>query len=100
VTEFIDTHLDQQLSLADLARTVSLSQYHFARRFRGTTGTTPHRFVTDRRVARAERLLKRSALPISVVASSCGFSDQSHLARIFKQRFGVTPREARVNLSP
>ena len=99
VTDFIDTHLDQQLSLADLAHTVSLSQYHFARRFREATGTTPHRFVTDRRVARAERLLKGSALPISIVASSCGFSDQSHLARIFKMRFGSTPRTVRLNPS-
>jgi AraC family transcriptional regulator len=72
VTEFIDAHLDEQLSLAELAQTVSLSQYHFARCFREATGTTPHRFVTERRVERAERLLTSSALPISVVANACG----------------------------
>src|SRR5258705_2275539 len=79
VTEFIDAHLDEQLSLAQLAQTVSLSQYHFARRFREATGTTPHRLVTERRVERARRLLTSSTLPISSVANACGFSDQSHL---------------------
>ena len=99
VTEFIDAHLDEQLSLAHLAQTVSLSQYHFARRFREATGTTPHRFVTERRVERAERLLTSSTLPISVVANACGFSDQSHLTRVFQQWFGATPRAVRLRAS-
>jgi len=99
VTEFIDAHLDQQLSLAQLAQTVALSQYHFARRFREATGTSPHRFVTERRVDRAQRLLTNSALPISVVANECGFSDQSHMTRVFQQWFGATPRAIRLRAS-
>ena len=99
VTDFIDAHIDEQLSLAQLARTVSLSQYHFARRFREATGTSPHRFVMERRVERAQRLLRSSTMPISVVATACGFSDQSHMTRIFQQRFGSTPRAVRLGAS-
>jgi AraC family transcriptional regulator len=99
MTEFIDAHLDEQLSLAHLAQSVSLSQYHFARRFREATGTTPHRFVTERRVERAERLLTSSTLPISAVANACGFSDQSHRTRVFQQWFGATPRVVRLRAS-
>jgi AraC family transcriptional regulator len=99
VTEFVDAHLDERLSLRLLAQTVSLSQYHFARRFREATGTTPHRFVTERRVERAARLLRGSSLPISVIASSCGFSDQSHLTRVFRAHVGATPGEARLQAS-
>jgi AraC family transcriptional regulator len=95
-SDVIDADLDEQLSLAELAHTVSLSQYHFARHLREATGTTPHRFVTDRRVERAERLLTSSTLPISLVASACGFSDQSHLTRVFQPRFGATPRAVRL----
>jgi AraC family transcriptional regulator len=99
VTEFVDAHIDEQLTLAALAQTVSLSQYHFARRFREATGTSPHRFVTERRVERAERLLTSSTLPISIVANLCGFADQSHLTRVFQQRFGTTPRAVRLGAS-
>jgi AraC-like DNA-binding protein len=99
VTEYIDAHLAEHLSLSELARIVSLSQYHFARSFREATGTTPHRFVTDRRVARAECLLRSSAMPISLVASACGFSDQSHLTRVFQQRLRATPRAVRLGAS-
>ena len=99
VTEFVEGHLDEPLSLAELAHTVSLSQYYFARRFREATGTTPHRFVTERRVHRAEQLLKNSTLPISVVANTCGFSDQSHLTRVVQQHLGTTPRAIRLSAS-
>jgi transcriptional regulator GlxA family with amidase domain len=74
----------------------SLDDVHFARRFREATGTTPHRFVIERRVERAERLLTSSTLPISIVASACGFSDQSHLTRVFQQWLGATPRAVRL----
>jgi AraC family transcriptional regulator len=97
VVDFVEAHLDEQLSLGDLARTVSLSQYHFARKFREATGCTPHDFVMRRRVERARRLLRNTVLPISEIASSCGFADQSHLTRVFRRRAGATPRAVRID---
>ena len=53
----------------------------------------------ERRVERAQRLLTSSTMPISVVATACGFSDQSHMTRMFQQRFGSTPRAVRLGAS-
>jgi AraC family transcriptional regulator len=91
VKEFVESHLDGPLSLQDLATSVELSAFHFARAFRRATGVTPHRFVTERRVARASELLVRSDLPIAEVAYAVGLASQSHLTRVFARSRGETP---------
>jgi AraC family transcriptional regulator len=91
VKEFVDCHLDGPLSLQDLATSVELSAFHFARAFRRATGVTPHRWVTERRVARASELLLRSELPIAEVAYAVGLASQSHLTRVFARSRGETP---------
>jgi AraC family transcriptional regulator len=70
-------------------------EYHFARKFRETICCSPHDFFTARRIERAQRLLT-NMLPISEIASSCGFADQSHLTRVFRRRVGATPRGIRI----
>ena len=91
VRDFVEEHLHQRITLADLAAVVGLSRCRFARRFRCSTGTSPHGFVLDRRVARAKLLLTRTGMPLSDVALRCGFADQSHLTRVFRARVGVPP---------
>lgn len=91
VRDYVATHLDARISLDDLAATVALSRYHFARRFRESVGTTPHAFVLAQRVARARTLLERTSIPLLDIACTCGFADQSHLTREFKKRVGTTP---------
>ena len=81
-------HLQDTISLDDLAATVALSRYHFTRRFRRTTGVTPHEFVLRQRVERARTLLRRTATPLLDIACSCGFADQSHMTREFRKRVG------------
>ena len=72
-----------------------MSPYHFLRLFKESMGLTPYRYVIERRVERARELLRRSSLPISEVALSCGFTDQSHLSWHFKRLVGLTPKAFR-----
>ena len=91
VRDYIQQHLDRSISLDDLAGTIGLSRYHFARRFRATVGTPPHEFVLQQRVRRAATLLERTDTPLLDIACRCGFADQSHMTREFKKRVGTTP---------
>lgn len=91
VRDHVAAHLADKLSLEDLATSVGLSRFHFARRFRASTGTTPHEYVTRARIDRARSLLTGSDQPLSSVAAACGFADQSHLTRVFRRLVGTTP---------
>jgi AraC-like DNA-binding protein len=96
VIEYIDAHLDTDLTLAALARAVHTSAYHFARQFNAATGLSPHQYVVTRRVERAQQLLReRDDLPLSEVARSVGFSDQSQLSTHFKRIVVITPKQFR-----
>jgi AraC family transcriptional regulator len=95
VRDFVHEHLGENISLDDLASVVALSRYHFTRRFRATTGTTPHEFVLQQRVARAKALLTRTNCPLLDIALICGFADQSHLNRVFKKHTGMPPGQYR-----
>jgi AraC-like DNA-binding protein len=83
------------MDLAELASIARLSVYHFAGAFKQTAGVTPHHYLVRRRIERAQEMLARSDLPLSVVALANGFSDQRHLARLFQQPVGTTPRQFR-----
>lgn len=93
--EFIDAHLDTDLSLTSLAAAVGMSPYHFARLFKQSTGQSPHQYVIDRRITQAKHLLATTELPIVTIAYQVGFSSQSHLARHFRRRTGGTPKAYR-----
>jgi AhpD family alkylhydroperoxidase len=91
-TEQILRHsLDREVTLAHLAGECRLSVAHFARAFKQTTGQTPHRWLLERRVEHAKRLLLTSALPLAKIAAACGFADQSHFTRVFSQIVGTGP---------
>jgi AraC family transcriptional regulator len=91
VTDYVEANLDGTLTLAGMAGVVHLSAFHFARLFARATGRPPHRFVVERRVARAQALLADPALPLHEVAHRAGFADQSHLARHVRRHLGTTP---------
>ena len=95
VTDFIEAQLGEDLTIEALAREASLSPFHFARAFKGATGTAPHRYLTYRRIERAKALIIGGELPLAEVADECGFSSQAHLTRRFKQFVGATPGEYR-----
>lgn len=97
--EYLDAHLDSAVELADLAEAAGLSRFHLLRVFRAAVGTTPHSYLTDRRVAQAKRLLA-GQLPLADVALACGFCDQAHFNRVFKGRVGVSPGQYRRGSNP
>ncbi len=91
VKEYIDSHLGEDLELEQLAQTAGLSLYHFARAFKTSVGVPPHQFVLQRRLSLARDLLTGTDRPITDIAIAAGFSDQSHLARHFRQSFALSP---------
>jgi AraC-like DNA-binding protein len=95
VREYVAAHLSESTDLAMLAAVAGLSIHHFARGFKQTTGMTPHHYLTQKRVERARDMLANSDLSLSEIAYAVGFSDQSHLARHFRQMLGVTPGQFR-----
>jgi AraC family transcriptional regulator len=97
VIDFIEDNLGRELSLEELARVACLSPYHFVRSFRAAVGRTPHRYLVDRRVARAEALLKGGDLSLSQVADLCGFASQAHFTSAFKRVAGTTPGAYRIS---
>ncbi len=93
VTDFIESQLGEDLTIEALAKEASLSPFHFARAFKGATGTTPGRYLTYRRIERAKTLIARREAHLAEIADECGFSSQAHLIRRFKQFVGTTPGE-------
>ncbi len=91
IKELLDANLDGDLSLEDLARECRLSTRHLTRAFRQSTGMPPHKWLLMRRIERAKHLLGDFDLQISEIATSCGFSDQSHFTRSFSQLVGTSP---------
>lgn len=93
--EFMQTHLEQELSLKDIAAASYLSPYHFARLFKKLTGATPHSYLASLRTASAKLLLAETDLPISGIAARVGYATPSHFTKAFRQITGLTPRAFR-----
>jgi AraC family transcriptional regulator len=79
--DYIEQHLDQDLSIARLAGVAGASASHFKSLFRRSTGLPVHRYIVQRRVERARALLQAGKLPASQAALEAGFAHQSHMAR-------------------
>jgi AraC family transcriptional regulator len=93
VTDYIMDHLDQELSLTELAALAQMSRHHFARLFKQSVGVSPHQYVIQQRVNRAKQLLLHGELSVADVAYQVGFANQSHLSRHFKRIVGVSPKQ-------
>jgi AraC family transcriptional regulator len=93
--EYINTHLSENLSLTAIAAKLGMSQFYFCRLFKHSTGLTPHQYLIQQRVERAKQLLKQPELTIAQIAIECGFANQSHLAKQFRQQTGLTPKQFR-----
>ena len=95
VRQYVDAHLDSRLDVQALARMVGMSASHFSRSFQKAVGVSPHTYVLQCRVKRAQELLATTQLPLTEIALSIGFSDQSHFSRRFHELIGVPPRKFR-----
>ena len=95
LAEYIEAHLDQPLSLGELALRCNLSEYHFARMFRASFGLPPHQYLLARRLQRACQMLRYGQQPLLQIALHCGFASASHFSNRFRQAFAATPGEYR-----
>ncbi|MBY0582712.1 MAG: AraC family transcriptional regulator [Sphingomonas sp.] len=96
VIAFIDAHLDEEITLADLAKIADLSVFHFARVFKRATGSSPYHYVRERRLDLSRQLLADGQLPICELALACGFSNQSHFTSAFSRAMGMSPGRYRL----
>jgi AraC family transcriptional regulator len=90
--DYMDGNLDRPLMLRSIAREACLSSFHFHRSFRAVFHETPHTYVTRRRLDRAAVLLQRTDRAVIDVALEVGFENAAHFSRVFKRRFGSSPR--------
>jgi AraC family transcriptional regulator len=94
--EYIEAHLNHDLSIDSIAAAVTMSAFRFARGFKKATGRSPHQFLLERRVELAKDLLRSTDRKLADIAQAAGFANQSHFAAVFRQRCQTTPLAYRV----
>jgi AraC family transcriptional regulator len=108
VIDYIKANLTQDLSILDLATLTGMSESHFSRSFKRSVGISPYQYLMQQRVERAKQLLAQRSLAlakplpaqkppgtgisISTIALDCGFANQTHLTKVFRQMTGMTPK--------
>ncbi|MGY1707937.1 helix-turn-helix domain-containing protein [Geodermatophilus sp. SYSU D00758] len=95
VLDWAQGHLAEEITVELLARRALMSPRSFARRFKATTGTTPHAWLLGQRLAAAEELLENSDAPVEEIARLVGFGTAAGLRDQFTRRRGVSPRAYR-----
>jgi AraC family transcriptional regulator len=91
VRSFIDRNLHRTIHASDLSTVARRSTAHFSRSFKQAFGEPPHAYVVRRRLEEACHLMLTSPGSLAEIALSVGFSDQSHLCKLFRQAFGQSP---------
>jgi AraC-like DNA-binding protein len=91
VRDYIDSHITGPVLVADLCALVQRSEAHFSRSFKCTFGESPHVFLVRRRVELAAQYMLTTDASLSDIALRCGFTDQAHLCKQFRQALGQTP---------
>ena len=90
--EYIFTFWDNpHLSVEAIAKVVGFSLYYFIRSFKKEFKITPHKYIQSLRVERAKYKIIKTNEPLAQISIECGFSDQSHMNRVFKRIAGFTP---------
>ncbi|MDA0268897.1 MAG: AraC family transcriptional regulator [Cyanobacteria bacterium] len=87
---YLEAHYADTVSINDLAQQVNLSPYYLIRSFRQQVGCPPHHYQRHWQLQQVKQAL-HTEQPLAEIAAEQGFYDQSHLNRVFKQTFGVTP---------
>jgi len=95
VFEFIEAHLQDDITVETLASTACLSRFHFARAFKAATGKAPHQFISVKRLELAKSLLTEGRRSLMDVALICHFSSQANFSRAFHRATGITPGQYR-----
>ncbi|MDH4441342.1 MAG: AraC family transcriptional regulator [Rhizobium sp.] len=91
LTSYIEVHLADDIGLDELAGLCGVTRFHFCRAFKATFGETPFHYVTLCRIERARQMLAKTRLPVSNIATACGFNGASQFGRAFRSIVGTTP---------
>jgi AraC-like DNA-binding protein/mannose-6-phosphate isomerase-like protein (cupin superfamily) len=92
IIEYINSHLEEDITVDELAEQFYLSKFHLSREFKKHTGTTIHRYIVQKKLIQAKELILRET-PVIDVYKQCGFGDYSNFFRAFKNEYGVTPKQ-------
>lgn len=95
IEDYIEQNISRNITLEELANICNCTPVQFARKFHAHYGMRPHAYVLSRKVERACHHLRKDRLPLKEIALLSGFSDQSHLNRIFRRYLNTTPAEYR-----
>jgi AraC family transcriptional regulator len=91
VLQYMDRHIAGPVLVADLSALVHRSEAHFSRCFRYTFGESPHAFLVRRRLELASHFMLETDTSLGDIALRCGFTDQAHLNKRFREATGQTP---------
>jgi AraC family transcriptional regulator len=91
--DFMHSCYDKELSLKDIAQVACLNPYYFLREFRKAFTSTPHQYLTQRRISEARKILSTGHATIADVCMAVGFSDQSSFSKLFRRHTGQTPTD-------
>ena len=95
ILRFIEDHYAENITLSDLAGSANISKSECSRCFRVSMNTTPYKYLTEYRLAKAAQLLKKTNEPVGNIASAVGFHQMSHFGKCFREKTGYSPREYR-----
>ena len=97
IIAYVNNHYKDSLTLDDMARQTGFSREYFCRFFKQHMGITFLRYVNEVRISHAGRLLSDTDLSISEIMQESGFTNQTLFNRLFKEIYGMTPRQARIS---
>jgi AraC family transcriptional regulator len=95
ITDLMVTNLEDEFSLIRLAREAEMSEFHFSRLFKRTTGLTPSQYFIHLRMEKARRLLRETNKSVIEIGLEVGYTSPSHFAQIFRREVGISPSEYR-----
>ena len=92
---YMELHYQRELTVEEIAGACRLNRSYFSKLFKEKKGCPPQEYLIRLRLSKAAALMRNTAMPISDISASCGYPNQLHFSRAFKQRYGMSPREWR-----
>lgn len=98
ILDLIEARLHKDIGLTELADELRISSFKFSQIFKSTIGISPHQYILERRLHRAQSLLREKNSSLADIAYASGFSSQAHMTDVFRRRLGITPGKLRAQL--